>query len=193
MDRPAGVGSRPAARLVVGRIRGLHGLKGTVRVEVLSDDPTRYQPGSVLFLEGQAKPLTVSWAQADGPGYLLRFRELSSREAVEPLRERYLEAETAADALPEGTYYWHDLLGADVTTATGERLGRVADVLRAGGADVLVVRGGPRGELQVPAVRSVVVDFAPREGRIVIDPDALDLGGPRPRRPRGRRSSKAGA
>ncbi len=35
MDRPAGVGSRPAARLVVGRIRGLHGLKGTVRVEVL--------------------------------------------------------------------------------------------------------------------------------------------------------------
>jgi hypothetical protein len=42
----------------------------------------------------------------------------------------------------------------------------------------------------VPAVRSVVRELAPLEGRIVVDRDALDLTAPAPRRPRGRRSSK---
>jgi 16S rRNA processing protein RimM len=179
-------------RLVVGRIRGLHGLEGTVRVEVLSDEPSRFAPGDVVFVEDEGRPLTVAWRQADGPGLLVRFVELRSRAAVEPLRERYLEAVAMpSETLPEGTYYWHELSGATVRTTAGEVLGEVADVFRAGGAEVLMVRGGPRGELYVPTVRGVVVEFAPREGRITVDAEALDLGAPRVLRPRGRRSSRA--
>ena len=179
-------------RLVVGRIRGLHGLEGTVRVEVLSDEPSRFAPGDVVFVEDEGRPLTVAWRQADGPGLLVRFAELRSRAAVEPLRERYLEAVALpSETLPEGTYYWHELPGATVRTTAGEVLGEVADVFRAGGAEVLMVRGGPRGELYVPTVRGVVVEFAPREGRITVDAEALDLGAPRVPRPRGRRSSRA--
>jgi hypothetical protein len=54
------------------------------------------------------------------------------------------------------------------------------------------VTGGPRGEVLVPLVRAVVVEFAPHDGRIVVDPEALDLGPLRVRRPRGRRSSRLG-
>ncbi|MGZ6270806.1 MAG: ribosome maturation factor RimM [Candidatus Limnocylindrales bacterium] len=184
----------PSERLVVGRIRGLHGLAGTVRVEVLSDEPARFEPGSKLYLEGDRRPLTVAWSQADGRGFLVRFRGLGSRAVVESLRERYLEAEgTAAEALPAGTFYWYELLGAAVATSDGETLGEVADVFRAGGAEVLAVRGGPRGELYVPTVRSIVLDFAPREGRVIVDAAALDLGPLRAPRPRGRRSSKGPA
>jgi 16S rRNA processing protein RimM len=181
-------------RLVVGRIRGLHGLEGAVRVEVLSDEPARFALGDVVFVEGERRPLSVVWRQPDGPGLLVRFAELTSRAAVEPLRERYLEAvATPPGELEEGTFYWHELLAASVCTTGGEALGEVADVFRAGGAEVLVVRGGPRGELYVPAVRGVVVEFAPREGRITVDAEALDLGAPRAPRPRGRRSSRVAA
>ena len=55
-----------------------------------------------------------------------------------------------------------------------------------------MVRGGPRGEVLVPAVRSVILEFAPRDGRLVVDAEALGLDEIRPRRRRGRRSSKAG-
>ena len=41
-----------------------------MRVEVLTDDPTRFAVGSVLHPEGQPMPLTVAWAQEDGPGIL---------------------------------------------------------------------------------------------------------------------------
>ena len=67
----------------MGLVRGLQGLCGTLRVEVLSDRPERFAPGSVLFPEGRPEPLTVTWRSADGPGLLLRFREVRSREAAE--------------------------------------------------------------------------------------------------------------
>ena len=180
------------ARLAVGRIRGVHGLGGAVRVEVLTDDEARFAPGSVLLLEGGARRLTVMWSQADKPGLLVRFARLTRRESVEGLVGRYLEAEGDPATLPDGSVYWHELPGATVTATDGEILGTAADVFRTGGSEVLVVTGGPRGEVLVPLVRAVVVEFAPRDGRIVVDPDALDLGPLRVRRPRGRRSSRLG-
>jgi hypothetical protein len=132
----------------------------------------------------------VVWSQQDGPGILVRFREVRDREAAEALRDRYLEA--VADApLPAGAYYWHEIEGATVSTTSGEVLGTVRDVFRAGGGEVYVVRGGRRGEVLVPAVTGVVAEMAPHDGRIVIDPDALGLDEePRQRRPRGRLTTR---
>jgi ribosomal 30S subunit maturation factor RimM len=64
-----------------------------------------------------------------------------------------------------------------VTTADGEALGSVTDVFRVGEAEVYEVRG-PRGEILVPAIASVVKELRPAEKRIVVDADALGLGNP---------------
>jgi hypothetical protein len=45
------------------------------------------------------------------------------------------------------------------------------------------VRGGPRGEFDVPAVRDFIRIFAPRRGEIVVDAAALELGPVRPPKP----------
>ena len=175
----------------MGLVRGLHGLHGAVRVEVLTDEPARFEPGSVLRREGSDEPLSVVWSQEDPPGVLVRFREIPTRSAAEVLRDAYLEVDAPAGALSEGAYYWHQVEGATVETADGEVLGRVEEVFRVGEAEVFTVRGGSRGEVLVPAVESVVRTFEPRDGRIVVDREALALDDEQPRRPRGRRSSKA--
>ena len=169
----------------------MQGLRGTVRVEVLSDRPERFTPGSVLFREGDGRPLTVTWESADGPGLLVRFREVRTREAAAALHEIFLEAEVAPDALAGDAVWWHELVGVPVGTSAGEALGRVEDVFRSGGGEVLVVTGGRRGEVLVPVVGGIVVEFSPREGRIVVDAESLGLEPVRARRPRGRRSSRA--
>jgi 16S rRNA processing protein RimM len=181
-------------RLVVGLVRGVHGLRGAVRVETLSDDPRRFAPGSVLYLEGSPDPLTVTWRREDapGPGLLVRFREVRNRTAAETLRDRYLEAERRPEGLAEGTFYWHEVLDARVRTSEGEELGRVQDVFRAGEGEVFVVRGATRGEVLVPAVRSVITDFSPQEGEIVVDADALGLAPAVPRRRAQREPHSAG-
>ncbi|MBA2488273.1 MAG: 16S rRNA processing protein RimM [Chloroflexi bacterium] len=179
-------------RLVVGMVRGLHGLRGGLRVEILSDDPSRFQIGSVLHPEGSDEPLTIEWSQEDGPGVLVRFEEMPTREVAAGLRDRYLEADVMPDALDEGAFYWHELMDVPVSTSDGELLGTVADVFRAGGGEVLVVRGGERGEVLVPAVSAVVSELAPREGRIIVERDALDIAAePARKRPRGRRTTRA--
>lgn len=163
---------------MVGLVRGLHGLRGAVRVEILTDDPSRFQEGSILFLEGSDAPLTIAWSQADGPGILVRFVELNTRDAAASLRDAYLEGAVTEAARDADQVYWHEVLGAAVSTPDGTQLGRVEDVFRAGGAEVYVVRGGARGELLVPGVRSVITEFSPGEARIVVDPAALGLDEP---------------
>ena len=183
-------------RLVVGLVRGIHGLRGAVRVEILTDRPAqRFAAGLVLFPEGKSTPLTIETAAPieDGPGWRLRFRELSDRNGAETLRGVYLETVVRPGGeLARGEVYWHELIGAAVRDVDGRELGTVADVYRAGGAEVMVVRGGPNGEFDVPLVRAFIRVFAPRRGEIVVDATALDLPPPKPpRAPRPPRAVKA--
>ena len=187
----------PEARLVVALVRGVHGLKGAVRVEILTDRPeVRYAPGTVLNREGSDSPLTIDWssAVADGPGWRIRFREITDRVSAEGLKGAYLECVAGPEAeLGRGEYFWHEVIGVTVTNVDGTVLGTVRDVYRSGGAEVYVVAGGPYPEFDVPGVRAFIRVFAPRRGEIVVDAEALDLAPPktrggdsRPRAPRRR-------
>jgi 16S rRNA processing protein RimM len=174
-------------RLVVALVRGVHGLRGAVRVEVLTDRPEeRFVPGATLFREGSEQPLTIASAEAivDGPGWRLRFREVPNREGADTLRNVYLEAVVRADEdLARGTYYWHEVIGAAVRGVDGAELGTVKDVYRVAENEVFVVGDGPYGTFDLPAVRAFIRIFAPRRGEIVVDVDTLDLRLPRRREP----------
>jgi 16S rRNA processing protein RimM len=163
-----------------------------VRVEALTDEAGRFSVGSRFHREGADVPLTIAWVQPDGPGYLVRFHEVADRAGADALRDAYLEANAERDLEP-GEYYWHEVVGVPARTSSGEDLGMVDDVFRAGEAEVYVVRGGARGEVLVPAVRGIVLALDPRGVGLVVDAEALDLAPVRERRPRGRRSSKGAA
>jgi 16S rRNA processing protein RimM len=165
-------------------------------VEVLTDRPEeRFAPGRVLHPEAGDRSLTIaeSSAVADGPGWWLTFTEIGSRDAAESLRDAYLEAEIDPDELPAGEVYWHEVVGVPVVGLDGREVGTVEGIYRVGVAEVLEVRG-PLGALDIPNVSAIVREFAPRDGRIVVDVGALDLDeGRPPKRPRGRRTRRAAA
>lgn len=204
---PKAEASGATQRRVVGLVRRIHGLRGEVRVEVLTDDPAaRFARGRQLFREGSPDPLTVAWSApiADGPGWRLRFRELPDRTAAESLRDAYLEAEVAdrpsaasapsaaaSPARPEAVW-WDEVVGTPVVGPDGESLGTVREVYRVAETEVYSVEGGSRGSFELPVVRDWIRAFEPRSGRIVVDPAGLDLPPRgRARRPRGRRTANA--
>jgi 16S rRNA processing protein RimM len=160
---------------VVGLVRGVHGLRGMLRVEPLTDNPARFEIGSMLHREGSDEPLTVVSAHPDGRGLLVRFAEVKDRPAADRLRQAYLEADPDA-SLPDTSYYWHEIIGCPVTTEEGVELGTVNDIFRVGESEVYVVHG-PRGEIMIPAVSPLITELAPRERRIVVDAAALGLDG----------------
>jgi len=81
----------------------------------------------------------------------------------------------ASEPLPAGHHYWHELVGLPVRDETGRDLGRVVDVYRAGGAEVVSVVGGPLGPLEVPMVGGIVTQLEPGGAGIVVEVAALGL------------------
>ena len=74
----------------------------------------------------------------------------------------------------KGGHLWADLLGLRAETPSGELLGLVREILRAGETDVLVIRpGAPRPDLLVPAIASVVREIDVAGGRVVIVPQEV--------------------
>ncbi len=194
-------------RLVVALVRGVHGLRGAVRIEILTDRAdARFVPGAVLHREGSDEALTIASAEAvaDGPGWRVRFAEITGRDAADTLRGAYLETVTRPDAdLARGEFYWHEVVGVTVSGVDGTVLGTVQDIYRVAENEVFVVGGGAYGTFDVPGVRAFIRVFVPRRGEIVVDAEALDLqpararstdpDRPRAPRRRSRRGKAAGA
>jgi 16S rRNA processing protein RimM len=139
-----------------------------VRVEVLTDWPERLTVGAEVWIEGTAGPTRIIGVESGGKALVLYLDALSTREAAEAAGGRYLEA--ATEPLPEGTYYWDDLVGLDVVDAQGVGIGELVEVFRAGGNEVYRVVG-PAGERLIPALRSVVLDVDLAAGRMTVAPD----------------------
>ena len=171
---------------MVALVRGVHGLRGAVRVEVLTDRPAeRFAASAVLYREGGTEPLTIATAEeiVDGPGWRIRFRELATRDAADTLRGAYLEAVVRPEEdLIRGSYYWHEVIGTPVRGVDGAELGTVQDIYRVGETEVFVVGGGTVASFDLPAVRAFIRILAPRRGEIVVDAEALDLRPTRVRR-----------
>ena len=77
--------------------------------------------------------------------------------------------ESALAALPEGTYYEHDLIGCRLVTTDGREVGKVRAV-EGGGGMIRLVAGSGRGEIQVPLVHEICVRIDVPQKQIVIDP-----------------------
>jgi 16S rRNA processing protein RimM len=150
--------------ITVGRVLRPQGIRGEVVVEVLSDVPERFAPGSRLTGVREGKPavmVEVAASRAHKSGAVVRFAGSVDRDQAEELRGLWLEIPRSQVPPAEpGTYYQYELLGC-LCRVSGEELGRVAEVVEDGGGLLLIVEGEGR-RIPVPFVREFLreVDVA---------------------------------
>ncbi len=154
-------------RVLVGRIRRPHGVRGELLVEVVSEAPGRLAPGSELWLEtadGAGRAVTVAANRPHPRGALLFFEGFADRDAVESLRGAVLETDRrSVTPAPAGAYYYFELAGCLCRDANHGELGEVCEVIEGGGGLLLELRAGER-RILVPFVEEYVaaVDVAGR-------------------------------
>jgi 16S rRNA processing protein RimM len=158
-------------RRVVALVLGAKGLKGGVRVELLTDWPEDVAPGLRLYAEGGSDAWRVERIEAGGRVPVLYLEGVTTREAAESLAGRYLEGEPRV--LETGSYFWDDLIGLGVEGPDGERIGEVTEIFRAGGNEVYRVVG-PDGERLVPALHSAIAEIDLEGGRLVLTGDEAE-------------------
>jgi 16S rRNA processing protein RimM len=155
---------------MIGRISGLYGVRGWVKVFSYTSPITNilnYSPWQ-LCQHGQWRTLSVCEGRAHGKGIIARLESIPDRDEA----ARLLGAEIAVNReqlppAPEGEYYWTDLIGLTVINREGVTLGQVDHLLETGANDVLVVKG--ERERLIPFLLELVVlevDLAQRMLRV---------------------------
>jgi len=155
--------------LVIGEVLRPQGVKGDIRVRVLTDFLERFSLLERVYLgEGQRLEV-VERARLHSGCVLIKLAGYDSRAAVEPLRGVLVQVPVdEAMPLDEGEYYVHQIVGLEVWTAQSEYLGHVREVLTTGANDVYIIRG-PRGEALLPAIDEVIREVDLEAGRLTVN------------------------
>jgi 16S rRNA processing protein RimM len=141
--------------LKVGRIVNTHGLKGQIKVEVLTDFEQRLAKGRRLRLKDDW--VTVEASQWQDKRMLVKLSGIDSIDAAKALQWEYLYAAPGEEIeLEEDEFFVEDLVGMKVVTVDGDELGEVEAVEAYPAQDILII-----GELMIPFVEQFVkkVDF----------------------------------
>ena len=147
--------------LKVGVITSTHGIRGEVKVFPTTDDPERFRKLKKVYLRirDQQELMQIAGVKFFKNMVILKFRGLDDINQVEAFRggELYVER---GDAVPlkENEYYIADLIGMEVFRDSGERLGRLKDVLSTGANDVYVVESETFGEVLIPAIKQCIIE-----------------------------------
>lgn len=159
------------AFLAVGRLRKPHGLRGDIRMEVLTDFPERLEKGMQLYVGEEYQPMKLRSLKLQDTFVLVSFEGYDTPEQAAELRSKLVYV-TSADrpSLEEGEYYHHQLIGLETVTEDGRVLGTVAEILETGANDVLVVRPVSGPEILLPMLDEVVLDVDLEAGRMVVKP-----------------------
>ncbi len=173
-------GNGGEAWIDLGRVIRPHGFDGALLVELYGDDPDNLLCAEVVSLTGEPGtiPFRVRWARSGGEprqGHArvrIALSGLDSRERAEVWSGAGLSIpEHALKSLPEGEFYWRDLLGLRCRLLDGHELGVVEEIWPGSVNDVLVVRNGGRTRL-LPALRRMFVRVDRTAGELWIDPPA---------------------
>lgn len=154
-------------RVVVGRVLGPWGVRGEVKVEVMTDFPDRFSPEEEVYIGGS--PLAIEGCRWQKGLAIVKLATIDGIESAETIRGQFIEVPgEQLRSLPEDEYYQFQIVGLEVWTSEGEFLGRVSRIIPTGGNDVYLVLYEGR-EVLVPAIEDVVKSVDLERGRIVIE------------------------
>ncbi|TLY36194.1 MAG: 16S rRNA processing protein RimM [Nitrospirae bacterium] len=146
--------------VAIGKVLGVHGLRGDVRVQSYSDVPGRFEglrKVTMLNPRTGARTLVVQGVRSTPSGYLVNFEGIDTPEAAASLVGAILQIPQQPLApLSDDRYYECDLLGMEVRTEEGLVVGALTDILSTTSNAIFVVRGAEGSEHLIPATKEIV-------------------------------------
>ena len=130
-------------KVVLGKVGRVHGVNGWVRLNSYTAPPENILDYPLLRTElnGTQGTLQIDASRRQPKGLLVHFDGYDRPEVSKALtgKEVWVNSSELPD-LESGTFYWHELVGLEVTNLQGDILGTVSGLLETGANDVLVVQ-----------------------------------------------------
>ncbi|MEW6764566.1 MAG: ribosome maturation factor RimM [Pseudomonadota bacterium] len=162
-----------AERVSLGKVLAAFGIQGWVKIHSESRpmaDIGRYKSWQLKLKDGWAN-FRVKSVKVQGKGLIAKLEGVNDRNQAESLAGAEIAVDPALlPRLPQGEYYWRDLIGMQVVTREGVELGKVDHLLETGANDVLVLKG-ERERLVPYIIDQVVLEIDPEARLITVDWD----------------------
>jgi 16S rRNA processing protein RimM len=155
--------------LVIGRILKPHGVRGEMRVDIISELPERFTWLDEVYI-GQDNPIrkTVESIRFHKSWALLKLAGCDDRNSVDLLRSQLVQIpESEGLPLQEGEYYLYQLIGMKVNTEDHEYLGEISEVLETKANNVFVVKATD-AEILLPDIADVIRDIDFESGVVTV-------------------------
>lgn len=157
--------------ITIGKVVKPFGVKGEMKIEPMTDFPERFSKLSRVYLVSPAGKEIIREIRAvrySGRAPFLLFTGYDSPEKAKELNGWLIKVpEEEAVPLPEGSYYRFELIGMEVFSESGEKLGEIVDIFETGSNDVYVLKKG-RKETYIPATREIIKQVDRAEKRMII-------------------------
>ncbi len=157
---------------MVGEVTSPFGIDGSIRVFPTTDFPERLVRLQKVAVDRLGEERAVVASRLAPPVAVMKLAGFMTRDQAETLRGAILMvAEEHLPELPEGDYYWHQLVGLRVVESGTDRfLGPLTHVLRTGaGHDVFEVERAGKKPLLIPSLKSIVKQVDLSQGRMVVE------------------------
>jgi 16S rRNA processing protein RimM len=157
--------------VLIGLLRRVHGMKGEISVEPISDLVERFEALDYVLVRhgGKTSEMGVESVRWKGKLALVKLHGIDDRTSAEDLRGAEIGVrQEDVFPVPDDTYYVFDIVGCSVMGKKGNRIGTVCEVLRMPANDVLVVKR-EEGDALIPVVKSVVKSIDLEAKLIVIE------------------------
>lgn len=157
----------------IGKVNGFHGVRGFVKV--FSETRPReaiLAYSSFLIKKGKEwETIEVKEGREHGKNILFLFKEYEDRNLVESLLGAPLAVyRSQMPELPEGEFYWVDLMGLTVRNESGVIFGKIDSIMETGANDVLVVKDEKGAPTYIPyAFGEVVLEVDYEAGEMIVD------------------------
>ena len=174
-------GRTPEPRfLAVGQVVGVHGVRGELKVKLLTDDPQRFGLLERVYVGpdgAEPSPRRLEGHRPHKGHVLLRLEGCNDRNLAEAYRGWLIQVpREEAIPLEEGQYHEYQILGLQVRTVSGEDLGEIVEIIYTGANEVYVVEGTDpsRPQILIPAIKDVVVEVDLASGHLLVElPEGL--------------------
>ena len=167
-------------QIILGKVGAVYGIKGWLKIHSFTGDTEAildYFPWS-LKLGNNTQTVEITDWRKHNKGLIVKVAKIDDRDEAQALvGSEILVSEATLPDLPQGDFYWRDLIGMSVVTNKGYDLGVVVDMMETGANDVLVVKanlndGFSKKERLIPYLLEKVVESVSIENKqICVDWD----------------------
>lgn len=162
----------------LGKVVGVWGVKGWIKLHSYTRDRVDIAQYATWYLQeprkkGEPVAFNVLSCREQGQGIAAQLEGMTDRDQAMAMNgQKILVKQEDLPALPDGEYYWQQLIGLDVFNEQ-TRIGVIGSILETGANDVLVVEQAQKdqSDVLIPYTDDVVIGVDLEQGAMQVNWD----------------------